>query len=169
MIALGLVAVAVLGMTALSASFQKLRVSGASTPNTGAFYFVCDSSDTFQVDTAYSDTVAIGDYKWLYYNLHMTGYTLADSANDSVLVIIKGYGTYDGSMSTVILTDTIPTTLGTLDSTAVISGTIKIDSLGFNKLYFETVFKDSFIMGAGVDTTTIRLKYNVLQSEYVLK
>lgn len=161
-----IIALIVLGLMVASAyalTYTNVRPRGANTPSNGAYYLVCDSTDTLQVDTFYSDTVSIADYKYLHYKLQLTGYTLADSANDSVVIVVKGFGTIDGQYPITVLTDTIPTTLGSLDSTATIAGVVKIDSLPFNKLYFETVVKDSFILGAGIDTTVLKLRYGIIE------
>ena len=150
---------------------------GAVTPNNGRYDFVCDSADTYQVDTFFSDTIEIGDFRYLKYILNLDGYTLADSANDSVNIVVTGWGTYNNKISTLMLTDTIPTTLGTLDSTATISGFVLIDSLLSlsNRMYFRTIVSDSFISGYDVggfsdkDSTQLYLRYQVLQGVEFVK
>lgn len=159
---LGLAVVAfVVGVSGLS--YQNVRPRGVNTPSDGSFYLVCDSTDTLQIDTFYSDTVSIGGYKYINYKLDLMGFNLADSANDSVVIVVKGIGSIDGQYPITVITDTIPTTLGTLDSTTVITGIVKIDTLPLNRLYFETVVKDSFIMGAGIDSSLLQLRYGVIQ------
>lgn len=149
------------GVQALS--YLNVRPQGVNNPADGHYYLVCDSSDTFQIDTFYSDTIEFDEYKYLHYKLQLTGYSLSDSANDSVVIVVKGIGTIGGQYPITVITDTIPTTLGTLDSTATISGIVKCDTLAFNRLHFETVVKDSFIMGAGVDTSTLKLRYGIIK------
>lgn len=150
----------------VDAQYNKVRVSGAVTPNTDVYYIAQDSSDSFNVDTTYSDTITIFNYKYLNIAVAMTGYNLADSANDSVLAIIQGYGMYNGKFATLLYTDTLPTTLGALDSTDVQLQTFRIDTVGFNQFYFRTIFKDSFVSDEvpGGDSTRIAMEYRVLQS-----
>lgn len=144
-----------------SIELVRVRPQGTSQPSNDAYYLVCDSSDTFEVDTFYSDTVTIGDMKFLNWKFSCYGFTMADSANDSVLMIVQGIGTIDGRYPITVFTDTIGAA-GTIDSAAIYSGIAKIDSLPVNQLYFRTVVSDSFILGAGVDSSLFRLKYHVV-------
>jgi len=144
-------------------SYHKIRPEGTSTPSSGTYYLVCDSSDTFQVDTIYSDTVPLGDYGYIDYRVAMTGFSVADSANDSIIVIVRGHASYEGKMDTVLTFDTFPQTLGTLDSTDYAVGVLKIDTLPYDRFYFETIVKDSFILGAGKDSSEIRMFYQAVQ------
>lgn len=148
----------------IGANYDRVRIAGESTVDaSGTYYFVCDSSDTFQIDTIFSDTMTIGEFKYIDYSLGITGYNMADSANDSLLMIVEGVGSYNGNIPVVIFRDTLPNTLGTLDSTSVATGTVKIDTLPINQMYFRTIVKDSFIMGAGVDTTTLRTFFQYVE------
>ena len=147
-----------------SVSYKKVKTQGAGTPNTGTYYLACDSSDTFQVDTFYSDTFDLLDYKYLDYFLAMTGFAMADSANDSAVIIVQGHGIFSGRLDSAVTFDTLPHTLGTLDSTEYAHGTLKFDTLPYNQFYFTTIVKDSFILGAGLDSSEFRFNYEVVQT-----
>ena len=129
--------------------YDRVRPNGASTISGGIFWQFVDSSDTFQVDTFYSDTIDIGDYKYLNIAYGVTGYTLADSCNDSVTIDIKAFGTYNGMFKRALLTDSANATAGALDSTGEFLKYAAVDSQAINQLYFEIVVSDSFIAGAG--------------------
>lgn len=157
--------VCLLGVSVYSLNHQLVRVDGADTPNTGQYNFVCDSTDTFQVDTVYSDTVNIENYTFLHYFIGLSGYALADSANDSVIVLVKGYGLSEGKFPTLMFTDTINSgSVGALDSSTIQVGVKRIDSTAFNSMYLMTIISDSFIQGAGCDTSEFRFLYQISQS-----
>ncbi|MCK5605650.1 hypothetical protein KAR91_27395 [Candidatus Pacearchaeota archaeon] len=164
MVPLTTLSVVVMGFSVVSL-YDKVRQSGAATPNTDVFYIAQDSADSFNVDTTYSDTIVLENYKYLNLSAQMTGYSLADSANDSLVAVIQGYGMYRGSFHTLLYTDTLPTSLGTLDSTDVQLQTIRIDTVGFNQFYIRTIYKDSFVSELTTpDTTEVRMEYKTLQS-----
>jgi len=152
-------------MVAYGLSYKKVRPEGTATPSSGTYYLVCDSTDTFQVDTIYSDTVDLENYGYLNYYLEMTGFAMADSANDSAVVIVQGHASYEGKMDTVLTFDTFPQTLGTLDSTDYAMGVLKIDTLPYDRFYFATIVKDSFVLGAGRDSSEFRMHYQTIQTE----
>ena len=158
-----------LAVTAAAAvvSYSPLRVNGASTYAGGEFYLVCDSSDTFQVDTFVSDTffVFAGSQdlsvaNFLNLSAEITGFALADSANDSVVIISTAYTFAGAAPARAIAVDTFTTTL---DSTEVLRNDIRIDSLVLQGLYFQTIVKDSFILGEGIDSTRLAITYHVLE------
>ncbi len=167
MIPLTALSVVVMGVSVVSV-YNKARQSGAATPNTDVFYLAQDSSDSFAVDTTFSDTIEIENFKYLNISAQITGYSLADSANDSLVAVIQGYGSYNGFFKTLLYTDTLPTSLGTLDSTDIQLQTFRIDTVGFNQFYIRTIYKDSFVAGAGEtgndDSTRIAMEYKILQS-----
>ena len=156
-ILLGVLGLAVISAMAFDGTYNVVRVNGSSTLSGGLIYQICDSSDTHQVDTFYSDTIDIGDYKYLNLGYELTGYSLTDSSNDSVVIDIKVIGSYNGAGKVTLLTDSANATAGALDSTAnPFYKIMRIDTLGLNKCYMEMVISDSFIMGAGVDSNEFR-------------
>lgn len=167
-----LLVLAVIVYSVQAITYDYVRPAGTVTPNTGLFRIAMDSLDTFYVDTIYSDTIALDTSKYLYYNLNLDGFTIPDSANDSVIILVTGWGTYNGRMSTQIMSDSLSID-GDLDSTTTIIGTIKIDTLGFNKFYFRTIVSDSFIYGLSadehVDTLDLYLRYQTLQTVAIKK
>ena len=166
-------AILLVGLSVTGITHTKMRPQGSATVASHTWYHVCDSSDTFQVDTFYSDTVDLGSYENLVYRLRLTGYALADSANDSVLILVHGVGRNEASalFDSAIIIDTIPTTLGTLDSTEYIQGVLRLDSLPYTQLFFRTIVMDSFISGYDVgafsdkDSSEFRLYYDVVQTK----
>ena len=155
-----------LAIGALALQHDYLRVDGADTPITGEYVVVCDSTDSFYVDTVYSDTVNIESYTYLHYFIGLTGYNLADSSNDSVLIFVSGYGLSEGRFPTLMFTDTINNgTGGALDSSTVQVGVERVDSTAYNSMYLRTIIQDSFVRGnTGNDTNKFRFLYQVSQS-----
>ena len=144
-----------------SNDYALVRPAGIYTVTGAGLNLVCDSSDTFQVDTFYSDTVQV-DTNTHWVNYVLTGHThsRADSANDSVTVDVLIYTSYEKSAKRLVATDTFPTTLALGDT---VWGFLNVDTLVFTRLWFETILSDSFIMGEGVDTSEFRFTYEVLQ------
>ena len=160
------VAVALLMTVIWANTYDAVRVNGVSTNSAGEFYLYVIETDTVSVDTAISDIISIGDFKYLTYKFSLAGYTLADSANDSVNVRFKIMASYDGIRPTSILSDSISHT-GALDSTLWEEGTIKIDSLlaHYNQFYVQTVIDDSAITDIEADSSAFRFVYHTFQSE----
>ena len=161
------VAVVMLMAIAYANTYNLVRVNGTSTNSAGEFYLYANKADTVSVDTAVSDIIDLGDFKYLSYKFSLTGYTLADSANDSVGVTFKIMASYDGIRPTAILSDTLSHT-GALDSTLWESGTIKIDSLlaHYNQFYVLTIISDSVVTNIAADSSAFRFLYHTFQSEY---
>lgn len=144
-----------------------LRPNGSSTYPGDNFYLVCDSSDTFQVDTFTSDTFSVYSGvqdlavpNWLNMQAWMNGFELADSANDSVAVIVTAYGYMANAPARAIWVDTFATTL---DSTEVLRKELRVDSLCMQGIYFKTIVKDSFIMGAGKDSSRLGISFHIAE------
>ena len=117
-----LVFLTVITLMALSlvwaAEHTRVRPDGVYTNAGGNYYVVVDSSDTLETDTLYSDTVEIDTgANWANIVLAVTGFSVCDSCNDSVLVIVKTRTSFEGITGRTIYTDTFATTL---DSTEVI-------------------------------------------------
>lgn len=153
---------------AFSGDYDDVRVKGVNTIAGGTYYVGVDSSDTFKVDTVFSDTIEIGDYKWINIAAQVLGYGLADSANDSVEIIVKAFVTQNGSMKLTVLDDSLNATAGALDSTVEYIWVIRVDTLGANQLYFQTVISDSFIAGIAQtgndDSNRFKIRYQVTQT-----
>jgi len=152
-----------------TSKYAAVRPAGTSTLAGTQFYLICDSSDTFQVDTFYSDTVTIDSLtKWINYGFGAAAAPIrADSANDSIVVIVQTYTSYlSGVAKRLIDADTFPLAPGTVDTIALgdsIWSNLNSDTMILYSLWFETIVKDSFIMGAGIDTTTLSFYFEVLQ------
>ncbi len=150
-----------------SDDYALVRPGGIYTHTGAGLYLVCDSSDTFQVDTFYSDTVLLdAGTHWVNYVFTGHTHTLADSANDSITVSILTYTSYEQSAKRLVATDTFPTTLAVGDS---VWGFLNVDTLIFTRLWFETIISDSFISHYNVgafsdkDSSEFRFTLEVLQ------
>jgi len=150
-----------------SNDYARVRPAGIYTHTGAGLYLVCDSSDTFQVDTFYSDTVLLdASTHWVNYVLTGHTHTLADSANDSITVDILIYTSYERSAKRLVATDTFPTTLALGDT---VWGFLNVDTLVFTRMWFETIISDSFISHYNVgafsdkDSSEFRFTYEVLQ------
>lgn len=160
---IGLLTVSVFG---LNTTWKAFTVASTRTTLNHWMYIAMDSTDTFVVDTFYSDTITLGEYQYTTLHIALKGFTIPDSANDSVICIVQGYGSYNGQMERLLLTDTIPTTPGTLDSSLFILTPITTDSMGINKFFFRTIVKDSFIDGDGAeDTLKLEIIYQLTQTK----
>ena len=150
-----------------SNDYALVRPAGIYTHTGAGIFLVCDSSDTFQVDTFYSDTVLIDtSTHWLNYVLTGHTHTMADSSNDSVTVDVLIYTSYEKSAKRLVAADTFPTTLAVGDT---VWGFLNVDTLIFTRLWFETIISDSFISHYDVgafsdkDSSEFRFTYEVLQ------
>lgn len=168
LIILGILAFAavVIGATA---EYQTLRVAGTSTITGDIYYMVVESKDSNAIDTVMSDTIDILQDKYLNVGIEYVDATLADSANDSLIVIVHTMTNFDGADGHVLYTDTFHDTNGitTLAGT-VTRHNLRTDTLGYNNLYFRAIFKDSVVLGAGEDdqTTSVAMRYHVVQRPY---
>lgn len=155
-------------IAAFIGDYGQMRWAGTNTLPSGTYYFIMDSTDTFPVDTFFSDTIVIGDFKWLNIGAKFDGFVLADSANDSMVIILNGIASFNGQFERIIWTDTIPTTLGTLDSTLEILAFVRVDTLAANRFFIRAIVKDSFISDfdsySDKDSNEIRLRYEVGQT-----
>lgn len=141
-------------------SYNRLRANGASTTSANNFYLVGDSADTFLVDTFYSDTLTLDpDDDYLNLAIQLAGFTSADSMNDSVVIICLTKTAYAPSPALTVYTDTFTTTL---DSTEVQRHHLYRDTLIENLLWIETIVKDSFILGAGIDSSRFSINIHAL-------
>lgn len=161
-------AIAIFSLAAThSNDYALVRPAGIYTVTGAGLKLICDSTDSFQVDTFYSDTVLI-DTSTHIVNYVFTGHThtLADSANDSVTVDVLTYTSYERSAKRLVATDTFPTTLALGDT---VWGHFNIDTLVFTRMWFETIIGDSFVSHYDVgdfsdkDSSEFRFTYEVLQ------
>jgi len=145
------------------------RFAGSNTLSGSQYWFAVDSTDTHMVDTVYSDTVTLDSLaKWMNISIKMLGYTMCDSCNDSMNIVVHGITAHEGRMKTTIFTDTIPTTLGTLDSTIELTKKIYLDSLVATQFWFETIVSDSVIIGnITPDSIRVELDYMVGHKAFV--
>lgn len=148
--------------------YDEVRVAGSSTLPGGNIVMYVDSSDTHKVDTFISDIIDVGDFKFVNIIAQVTGYVLADSSNDSVPIMYTVFGTYNGSGTQTILSDSLNATAGALDSAVEYIDIKRLDSIGVNKLYIRTIISDSFIAGAAQtgndDSNQFRIRYQVTQT-----
>jgi len=148
--------------------YDSPRFAGSSTLSGGQYWFAVDSTDTYMVDTVYSDTVAVDTLaKWMNLSLQLMGYTLCDSCNAACTVIVKTKTTYNGQFPITLSTDTI-----TMDSTTSATVVYKnCDSIAANQLWFETVVADSFISNhaasSDLDSIRLQLQYKVASKAYM--
>lgn len=168
----GLVAVCALFATmAFAITGTRVRISSSESQaiiNTGEYLLICDSSDTYQVDTIYTETLSLGDYKYAHFKIGVNGYTLADSANDSIIVIYQLFARSSVApwMDTLLSADT-PNAGAAIDTTKYLNDSLILTYTAFDELYWRIIVADSFIMGTGIDTTKIRMRQEVVQSEVV--
>lgn len=148
---------------------HKVRVNGSSTIGGGLYYLVCDSTDTFQVDTLTSDVVDISNANDFVVQITVPSWSFADSANDSLEAIIhtilgfedpKNYSsaTRDKRHSDTLSVDTV-----VADSTSAILARYNNDSLFGTGVYFITILSDSFIQGEGYGTSSVTFDMAVIK------
>jgi len=160
---LGVLLCATIGFAALT-DYEVARVAGSSTTASGAALLICDSTDTFQVDTFMSDTVSVLEDAVVNIGIESIDVTEADSANDSVVIIVQTLTAFTGASAHVIYTDTFINHNAATDD-SVLYHHFKSDTLLWNDLYFRTIVKDSFILGEGIDTTQVRVRMHVVQRQ----
>jgi hypothetical protein len=147
-----------------------LRCAGVNTTSGQAYQLVCDSTDTFQVDTFYSDTFKFEnypgywDYNYAIITLIRDTVVLADSGNDSVVVAQTVWTRDDAGYAIQLATDAPAKDL-TNDTVQLrfyinSSGTVpNADSTVRDWIWVRTIVSDSFIQGAGYDTTLYKARY----------
>ena len=174
LLAIGLIAVSAM---AASTIYRKMRPAGTSTQARGQIFVVYDSTalvDSAQTDTFYSDTVPIGDYQWMTVGVKLMGFTVPDSiTSDSVIIIMQGYGSYNGQMERLMFTDTFPVTPGTpgLDSTYSTLSAVKTDTSGVNQFFIRTIIQDSILylssdlVAGTAETLKVSLLYELTQTK----
>ena len=162
-----LVVLLLIGLAAYAATvYDEVRMDGTNAVLGGnAFYVICDSSDTAVADTQWSDTVDVLEARYVNVVLKYTDAVLADSANDSLLVIVHTLTAAHNAPERTIYTDTFFDTNAVTTPLALKYHAFRADTMLYDKLYFRTIVKDSFILGAGVDTTTVRVKAHVIQRQ----
>ena len=147
----------------LTGNYNTPRPAGTSTATGGYIYQTVDSSDTFQVDTFASDTVVIDTgTKWLNYGYEVVAFTACDSCNDSIEIIVLAYTSY-GLTTAKRLIDTDTFSTNPLVAGDTIWSNYYMDTMVCNYLWFTTVVSDSVIKDDGPESTSITLRYPVLQ------
>ena len=159
LIVLGLAGVAIAATT----TYNVARVAGSATVSGQNAYIVWDSTDTALIDTIYSDTIEVLESKAVNIALEYTDGVLSDSCNDSMVVIVNTYTWFPGAPKKLLYTDTFFDTNAVTTPLALKTHNFKSDTMLYQYLYFETITKDSVIMGAGIDTITLKMRYHVLQ------
>jgi len=141
--------IAVVVLAAIASSFAVTlftdgRIAGTAAATRTSFTVTADSTDTFYVDTFHSDTFDIADAFDAVLCIHYDGHTLADSANDSTVLIFETLLSFDGTAAHVAFTDTIEDTNAIALSDSMICHNIP-DSMMWNKVWVRTIVKDSVI------------------------
>ena len=170
------VVVAVVLLTAFlfaaNQSYDQVRIAGSNTVAGGKFYLVCDSTDSFKVDTMWSDTIWVDSLaSFMHIAICRDTVIIGDSANDSPIVKINVWTGYTGGTNArIIATKTLDA--DPLPDTAFIglyinplTSTFYPDSMVMRRIWFQTIVSDSFIIGTGEadDTSTFQGLYHVLQ------
>ena len=168
----GLILFAVLLLVAVAyaaVTHNVVRVAGSATLSGDQALMIHDSTDTFLVDTFYSDTIDVLEAGKANIGIYYIDYTEADSANDSIVIIVRAFTAYgtggEYQAQRVIYTDTIHDT----NATTALAGTITdfhhfdSDTLLGTSLWFQTIVEDSFIMGDGIDTSILQMRFHVAQ------
>jgi hypothetical protein len=148
---------------------EKVRVAGSNTVSGDIFYVSCDSADTFGVDTVYSDTVTVDTLKdqFLFY-VNRANITICDSCNDSTIVAVTLFTQWENGMvfapwSATMDADTLPDTVSGRLFIGAATSSFSPDSMVGDKVWFETVFSDSVIKDAIIDSTTVRVRIDTRQ------
>lgn len=151
------------GVYAAGINHHVARPAGTSSTASEATYTI-DSSTTRQfIDTLSSDTIGLDlAAKSLQLAYELTGFTICDSCNDSVILISQAVTSMDGHAERVVFTDTFGTN-GTLDSTEIVRKNFAsdvLDTLFYNKLFFRTIIKDSVLEFSADEDQTFRIAIN---------
>lgn len=153
----------------MAEQYQKARVAGTSTIAGDYFYMVCDSTDTFEVDTVYSDEITVDTTKTIMIiGAYRDTVILATNGNDSIVTRYQVQTSYDGLYWHAKIIDSFDFDLArdSNEHHLYINPGIDAfspDSVVWEKIRIETVFSDSFIQGEGYDTTMNRIKYFIIQ------
>lgn len=158
-----ILSLAVTAYSVIGVKQQNARPAGTNTAAGNNMVIVHDSSDSFNVDTFFSDTTIIPDtstYVKIIYS--HGGVILADSANDSVLIRIQTSITTGGVSPVVLFNDSFNIDGTTTDAEAI-RRIIKFDTLLENKIFFRAITLDSFVTNVdGFDTSLVNLSYHIL-------
>ena len=150
--------------TMYTGDYANVRPGGTATISYTDLYQTCDSTDTFQVDTFKSDTVIIDtSTTWVNYGFEYLSEAQADSANDSIELIVLTYTSYDLGTKRLVDTDTFGLKAAGPAVGDTIWSHIHVDTLVLTRIWFETIMSDSFISTGANDTNIIGLRYQVLQ------
>lgn len=144
------------------------RLAGSSTPTGYMYYNVVDSTDTFEVDTMFSDSVSVDSAQRVVIQYYLDTIIRGTGCNDSALLIFSTYTkTRDGNLSRLLFSDT-------LGGNTVVKDTnfrhFASDTLLYDLLYFRAILKDSAIVttnsaasGKKLDTNYVKGFIEVIQ------
>jgi hypothetical protein len=158
-----------LAFAALPVKVNVCRLAGSSTPSGGFAYFnKVDSTDSFEVDTLFSDTVNVDTTVRAVIQYYLDTIIRGTGCNDSLLLIINTFTkTNSGSLSRLLFSDT-------LGGNTIVKDTnfrhFASDTLLYDKVYFRIILKDSAIVttnsaagGKKLDTNYLRGNIEVIQ------
>jgi hypothetical protein len=150
--------------TVYTGDYANVRPGGTATVSYTNLIQVCTLIDTFQVDTFKSDTVVIDtSTSWVNYGFEYLSEAQADSANDSINIIILTYTSYDLGTKRLVDTDTFGLKAAGPAVGDTIWSNLHVDTLVLTRIWFETIMMDSFISTGVKDSNIIGLRYQVLQ------
>jgi len=162
-VALGLIYAVAL---AVPSTYTWVSIAGTATVG-GNYNMVMDSTDTAYVDTFNSDTVDVTEGMHMNIGLWYTDATLSDSCNDSLVVIVQTWTSFNDLAKKLIFTDTFFDSNAIATPLPLVTYNFKTDTMVYNKLWFTTIAKDSCITTRTTpDTNVIKMKYQVLQRPY---
>lgn len=154
---------------AYSGQGYMLRVAGNASVGGSAFVMCLDSTDTFHVDTIYSDTLKLcsltEEYNYAIVTLVRDTVILATGANDSVIVAQTIWTKNNAGVAVQLVTDAPDKDLtnDTVNYRFYLNGragVINKDSTLFDEMWVRTIISDSFIIaGLGKDTTLYKARY----------
>lgn len=146
-----------------------LRINGPPTTY-GTYTMVTDSSDTFVVDTFYSDSFKIpdnpdyADYNYMVVTLIRDTIILCDSCNDSVVVVTTVWTRNDEGYNVQLASDAQAADL-TNDTASMrfyvnaSGGVPHLDSLVRDWIWIRTIISDSVITDIAVTGTDYKARY----------
>ena len=159
---------------AANQSYDIVRIAGSNTVAGGKFLqTLCDSTDSFMVDTMWSDTVWVdSNASFMHIALCRDTVIIGDSANDSPIVQINVWTGYTGGTDARIIAtktfdaDPLPDTAFIGLYINPLTSTFYPDSMVMRQVWFQTIVSDSYLIGTGKTITvptTYQGWYRVLQ------
>jgi hypothetical protein len=147
---------------AFGGAYKVVNVRGASG---STIYQVCDSTDTVETDTFYSDTLALSSRKFVLVP-RLNSITRATGANDSLMAFIYLYSRDKATgISYLISTDTLGGNNIANDTALTYIGS---DSLLFDQLWARTIITDSVIASANTGASNKKLDTNIVNITFYI-